>query len=64
MKTKFICLTPISREAKFKFDYDMLRFHSCRVKNENDDGYYVESLNKICHFWVDKNSDPNWRIEK
>jgi hypothetical protein len=64
MKTKFICLTPISKEAKTQFTLDMLQFHSCRVKNEDNDRYYVESLNKTCYFWVDKVSDPNWRIEK
>jgi hypothetical protein len=64
MKTKFICLTPISKEAKSQFTLDMLQFHSCRVKNEDDSRYYVESLNKTCYFWVDKVSDPNWRIEK
>jgi len=64
MKTKFICVSPISKEAKFKFNSDMLQFHSCRIKQEDDSRYYLESLNKTCYFWVDKKSDPNWRIEK
>jgi hypothetical protein len=64
MKTKFVCVSPISKEAKFKFNSDMLQFHSCRVKQEDSSRYYLESLNKSYYFWVDKKSDPNWRIEK
>lgn len=64
MKTKFVCVSPISKEAKFKFNSEMLQFHSCRIKQEDDFRYYLESLNKSYYFWVDKKSDPNWRIEK
>lgn len=64
MKTKFIYVSPISKKAKVKFDDDMLKFHSCRIKLEDDNRYYVESLNKSCYFWVNKTSDLNWKIEK
>lgn len=64
MKTKFICVTPISSRAKLNFQIDMSQLHSCRVKDENDQSYYLESLNKTFYFWVNKQQDPNWRIEK
>jgi hypothetical protein len=42
----------------------MNSLHSCRVKDEKDDMIYLESLNKMYYFWVNKKKDPNWKIEK
>lgn len=42
----------------------MNSLHSCRVKDEQDDMIYLESLNKMYYFWVNKKKDPNWKIEK
>lgn len=64
MRTKFICVSPISRKAKTIFEDSMLKFHSCRVKQDTDDKYLLESLNKSYYFWVDKKDDINWRIEQ
>jgi hypothetical protein len=63
-KTKFICVSPISPNAKKDFHDEMDNFHSCRIKNENGDNIYLESLNKQYYFWMSKNDDKNWRIEK
>jgi beta-galactosidase/beta-glucuronidase len=64
MKTKFVCVSPISKNAKNDFVLSMNNFHSCRVKKEDDNSYYLESLNKEYSFSVNKNGDSNWRIEK
>jgi len=42
----------------------MLKFHSCRIKEDKGNKYLLESLNKEYCFWVDKDGDLNWRIEK
>jgi len=62
MKTKFICVSPISPKAKLNFELEMLGLHSCRVKHEENDFYYLESLNKEYYFTVNKKDDSNWRI--
>jgi sensor histidine kinase YesM len=63
-KIKFICVSPVSSNAKNYFYIDMDNLHSCRVKGEKDGKMYLESLNKKHYFWVDKKNDSNWRIEK
>lgn len=62
MKTKFICVNPISCSAKLNFDIDMNKFHSCRITKEDDNFYYLESLNKKYYFNISKNNDKNWSI--
>jgi len=62
MKTKFVCVSPISTKAKFDFEYDMRSLHSCRVTHEEDGIYYLESLNKEYYFSMNKEKDSNWRI--
>lgn len=64
MKTKFICVSPISGNAKINFELDMKNLHSCRVKDENDKFYYLESLNKMYYFYVKKEKDIHWEIVK
>lgn len=63
-KTKFVYVSPISKNAKFYFNLDMNKLHSCRVKDENDTMFYLESINKEYCFWVNKFNDKNWRIEQ
>lgn len=66
MKTKsqFIYLTPISKEAKSKFYFDMSLLHSCRVVEETEDLYYINSLNNMCKFWIPKTGNDDWKVEK
>ena len=64
MKSKFIYVTPITKKAKYNFSSIMNSLHSCRVKDEKDDMIYLESLNKMYYFWINKKKDPNWKIEK
>lgn len=64
MKSKFVYVSPITKKAKNNFSDMMNSLHSCRVKDERDDMIYLESLNKMYYFWVNKTKDPNWKIEK
>ena len=63
-KTKFVCVSPLTLEARHHFLADMDNLHSCRVKDEKCDKMYLESLNKKHYFWINKKDDKNWRIEK
>jgi hypothetical protein len=64
MKTKFVCVTPISREAKSRFFSEMDRFHSCKIEKEENDVLYLSSLNKQYYFCVPKSGNSHWIIEK
>ncbi len=64
VKTKFICVSPISNEAKFRFRNEMNGFHSCKVQDEKDDLVLLESLNHQYIFWVPKQGNDHWKIEK
>lgn len=64
MRTKFICVSPISFKAKVKFSDLMDQFHSCRVIMEKDDKVFLESLNKSYQFWMNLKDDHNWKIVK
>ena len=35
MRTKFICVSPITPKARIFFELDMLELHSCRVERED-----------------------------
>ena len=62
-KSKIVYLTPISKEAKSQFYFDMSLLHSCRVKDETEDLYLVRSINKECEFWIPKNGNDDWKVE-
>ena len=62
-KSKIVYLTPISKEAKSQFYFNMSLLHSCRVKEETEDLYYVKSINKECQFWIPKTGNDDWKVE-
>jgi hypothetical protein len=64
MKTKFICVSPISFKAKVEFSEIMNQFHSCRVLNTQEDKILLQSLNKSHNFWISLKNDKNWKIVK
>lgn len=64
MKSKFICVSPKSIEAKVDFETDFMLLHSCKVLNEDDDFYYLENLKKNYIFKVHKRVDSHWEILK
>ena len=64
MKKKFVCVHPLSRKAKNRFSNEMDLFHSCKVENEDNDMLFLASLNRKYFFWVPKDGNEHWRIEK
>lgn len=64
MKTKFICVSPVSFKAKVEFSDLMDQLHSCRVILEKDNKVFLESLNKSHQFWMDLIEDKNWKVVK
>jgi len=63
-KKKFICVVPVSKQAKIRFAEDMDLLHSCLIEKETDNMFYLQSLNKQYRFCVEKKNNIHWRIEK
>ena len=63
-KTKFICVSPISRKAKNRFANEMSNLHSCKVEQETEDMFFLSSISGCYFFWVPKTGNEHWRIDK
>lgn len=63
VKSKIVYLTPLSKNAKSYFYFDMSLLHSCRVEDETEDLYYVRSINNNCKFWIPKTGNDDWKVE-
>jgi hypothetical protein len=63
-KRKFVNVTPLSSEAKNRFTDIMQSFHACTVERENNDLMFLISLNKRYCFWIQREGNEHWRIEK
>jgi hypothetical protein len=63
-KRKFVNVTPLSSEAKNRFTDIMHSFHACTVEQENNDLMFLISLNKRYCFWIQKEGNEHWKIEK
>lgn len=67
-KKKFICVSPLTQEAKFVFYMEMNSFHSCEVVGEKVvDGvkhYQLQSLNKEFRFCIPTKGNQHWKIER
>jgi len=64
MKKRFVNVTPKSSKAKNRFVNQMDSLHSMEVEQENDTQFFVVSINRRYCFWLDKQNDPHWKIEK
>jgi len=64
MKKKFVCLVPLSSEAKFRFNTLMNRFHSCQILNETDNMLELISLNGEYQTKVPKTGNLHWKVIK
>jgi hypothetical protein len=62
MKSKFICVSPISYSAKVEFEDLMDKFHSCRIIEEFNNKILLESLKKTHYFWISTENDKNWKV--
>jgi hypothetical protein len=64
VKRKFVNVTPLSSKAKNRFVNIMESFHSCEVEQEKDNLLFLVSLNKKYCFWVQREGNEHWRIDK
>jgi len=63
-KKHFVSVSPISSKAKNRFVNIMGSFHTCEVEQETDDKFFLVSLNKMYYFWIQKDGNEHWKIEK
>jgi hypothetical protein len=64
IKKKFVNVSPLSSKAKNRFVNIMDSFHSCEVEQEKDNLFFLVSLNKKYCFWVQKEGNEHWQIQK
>jgi hypothetical protein len=64
MKKRFVNVIPLSAKAKNRFVNIMDSFHSCEVEQENGNLIFLVSLNKKYCFWIQKQGNEHWKIEK
>jgi hypothetical protein len=63
-KTKFVAVSPLSSKAKNRFVNIMDSLHSCIVEQEIDNKLFLVSLNKKYCFWIQKEGNEHWKVEK
>jgi len=63
-KRKFVNVTPLSSKAKNRFVNIMESFHACEVEQEKDGMFFLTSINKNYRFWLQKEGNEHWRIDK
>lgn len=64
VKKKFVNVTPLSSKAKNRFANIMDSFHACEVEQEKDGKLFLVSLNRKYCFWVQKNGNEHWQLQK
>lgn len=64
MKKKFVNVVPKSSKAKNRFVNIMGSFHACEVEQEKDNKIFLVSLNRQYCFWVQKEGNEHWDIQK
>lgn len=63
-KKKFINVIPLSKKARNRFINIMDSFHSCEIEQETKDKLFLVSLNKQYCFWIQKEGNEHWKLEK
>ena len=64
MKKRFVSVTPLSFKARNRFINIMSSLHSCEVKQETTDKFFLVSINRQYCFWIQKEGNEHWKIEK
>jgi hypothetical protein len=64
VKKKFVNVTPLSSRAKNRFVNIMNSYHSCEVQQEKDNMLFLVSLNGLYCFWIQREGNEHWRIDK
>jgi hypothetical protein len=63
-KKKFVNVTPLSSKAKNRFSNIMQSFHACEVQQENGNMIFLASINRKYFFWIQREGNEHWRIDK
>ena len=63
-KKQFVTVTPLSSKAKNRFVNIMQSLHTCEVEQETDNMFFLVSINRQYCFWIQKNGNEHWKIEK
>lgn len=63
-KQKMVSVTPLSSKAKNRFANIMDRFHACRIEQETESMFFLVSINGQYCFWIQKEGNEHWKIEK
>lgn len=63
-KKKFINVIPLSKKARNRFINIMDSFHSCEIEQETKDKLFLVSLNKQYCFWIQREGNEHWKLEK
>lgn len=63
-KKKFVNLIPLSSKAKNRFVNQMDSLHAMEVEQENETQLFVVSINRRYCFWIPKEGNEHWKIQK
>lgn len=63
-KKQFVSVSPISSKAKNRFVNIMDSLHTCQVEQETDDKFFLVSINRQYCFWIQKDGNEHWKIER
>lgn len=61
-KKRFVNVTPKSSKAKTRFVNIMSSLHSCEIEQETSDRFFLVSINKKYHFWIQKEGNEHWEV--
>jgi hypothetical protein len=63
-KKQFASVTPLSSKAKNRFVNIMQSLHTCEIEQETDDKFFLVSINRQYCFWIQKNGNEHWKLER
>lgn len=63
-KKKFVYLKPKTEEAFDFFDRKMLGLQSCELLEEKEKMYLLKPIRTNFTFWMLKDNDENWDLDK
>ena len=62
IKTEFICVNPLSKEAEDRFVNKMDKLHSCRVEKREYGKVYLSSISGRYMCSMFEGSDDHWEV--
>jgi hypothetical protein len=64
VKRKIVNVIPLSSKAKNRFANIMNSFHACEVEQETETMFFLASINRKYFFWIQKEGNEHWKVEK